>query len=293
LPTRTWEVLFIVVGFLSILALIAAALLWRRRERRAQHPAVQKGELGWTSVFLSVVAIGFACAAAYGRWEAVEGDGSGNLTIASLCNIASLGVVVALALVIGNLLCFREGGITRVFRGVFRRQRMNILIVLLLTVALLIIGDTSGQSVDSIRSWSPYVVGSDDPQSGAGAARLTLGLAAALLFALALYESGERLTYSKAAMATARRGLLAVVAGIVTVLGAVVFFATDEHARGRESPFDGDAVRRLGLEGVATGKRALLAALAEGSEQFRAMHDLLVEQDEQTALGEIQIDRAD
>jgi hypothetical protein len=232
LPTRTWEVLFVVVGFLSILALIAAPLLWRRRERRAQHPAVQDGELGWTSVFLSVVAIGFACAAAYGRLEAVEGDGSGNLTIASLCNLASLGVVAALALVIGNLLCFTEGGITRVFRGVFRRQRMNILIVLLLTVALLFIGDTSGQSVDSIRSWSPYVVGSDDPQSGAGAARLTLGLAAALLFALALYESGERLTYSKAAMATARRGVLAVVAGVVTALGAVVFFATEDFGPG-------------------------------------------------------------
>jgi hypothetical protein len=67
----------------------------------------------------------------------------------------------------------------------------------------------------------------------------------------------------------------------------------DERARGHESRFDADAVRRLGLEGVATGKRELLTALAEGSEQFRAMHDVLVEQGEMKGLEDVPIDHAD
>jgi hypothetical protein len=77
---------------------------------------------------------------------------------------------------------------------VLTRQRMNVAVVLALVAALALIGDTSGQAIDSIRSWTPVVVdGGHLHWSSFGAARLTLGLASAALLALVVYESGVRL----------------------------------------------------------------------------------------------------
>jgi hypothetical protein len=67
----------------------------------------------------------------------------------------------------------------------------------------------------------------------------------------------------------------------------------NERAHGKESPFDSDAVRRLALEGVETGKRELIEALTEGSDRFHAIRDLLSEQKDETGLKNIPIDRAD
>ena len=67
----------------------------------------------------------------------------------------------------------------------------------------------------------------------------------------------------------------------------------DERAHGKESPFDADAVRRLGLEGVETARREFVEALTEGSDQFQSTRTLLSEQKAQTALRDIPIDRAD
>ena len=56
----------------------------------------------------------------------------------------------------------------------------------------------------------------------------------------------------------------------------------NEQAHGRESELDADAVRRLGLEGVATATRELLDALDEGSERLRELRDQLTEQESPT-----------
>jgi hypothetical protein len=44
-----------------------------------------------------------------------------------------------------------------------------------------------------------------------------------------------------------------------------------ERAQGRQSPFDADAVRRLGFKGLEAGRRELVVALAEASETFSAI----------------------
>jgi hypothetical protein len=66
----------------------------------------------------------------------------------------------------------------------------------------------------------------------------------------------------------------------------------NEQAHGRDSRLDADAVRRLGLEGVAAGKQELLEALAEGSERFAVMRDLL-EGQRNAASSDIPNDRTD
>jgi len=67
----------------------------------------------------------------------------------------------------------------------------------------------------------------------------------------------------------------------------------NERAYGKESPFDADAVRRLGLEGVETARSEFAEALTEGSDHFQATRALLSEQETQTGLEDFPIDRAD
>jgi hypothetical protein len=84
-----------------------------------------------------------------------------------------------------------------------------------------------------------------------------------------------------------------IVGGVAICMIEQAHHHINERAHGKESPFDPDAVRRLGLKGVETGKRELVQALSEGSDQFHAMRDLLSEQKEQPGLRDIPIDRLD
>lgn len=67
----------------------------------------------------------------------------------------------------------------------------------------------------------------------------------------------------------------------------------NERAHGRETKLDSNAIRRLGLEGVAAAKRELAEGLAQGSNRFLAMRDLIAERIDRTGLGDIPIDHAD
>ena len=224
LPTETWQVWFTAWGVVSTVLLVTAVLCWRYRERCTTVEGEElAGRLRRTSASLSIIALSLAAVAADFRWQAAGGAGSGSLTLATVFNLASLATIGVFALLIANFLYVDHGGITRVVRGVFRRQRVNIAIVLLLTFALMFLGDTSGQSVDSIRSWAFYVFGDGGGPSGAGAARLALGLAAVLMFALALYESGVRLARAEWSARAPDRTPLAACAVAVTAVGALVF----------------------------------------------------------------------
>jgi hypothetical protein len=70
-------------------------------------------------------------------------------------------------------------------RQFFRLHRVSLLVVALLTLVLVLVGQTSGQAVDSVHTWAF--------SSGHGASRLFFGLAATLLLSLVVYESGCRL----------------------------------------------------------------------------------------------------
>jgi hypothetical protein len=68
-----------------------------------------------------------------------------------------------------------------------------------------------------------------------------------------------------------------IVGGIAITMLGQAHHHINERAHGRESALDADTVRRLGLEGVVAGKRELREGLAQGSEMFRNMRDLLAE----------------
>jgi hypothetical protein len=159
--------------------------------------------------------------------------GKSLLAVAFSLDMVSLLSVIALALVTGNLVYLPDGGLTQVVKRVLQRQRMNVLLVVGLTAGLMFVGNTSGQAVDSMRSWSPIVFTRDGQLawSTTGAARLSLGLASALLLALAIYESGVRLAQVDAGMRTPRRRLrlpalnLSAALGVgATLVGAIAWW---------------------------------------------------------------------
>jgi hypothetical protein len=194
LPTEVWSLFHAWVGVLATVALVAAALLWRRRERGR----ITGGKLGPTSVVISGVAIVLAVCGAGARWAAAHDAGEGVLTLARALNGLALAAVLSLALVNANVFSTGGRGLAEHFKRLIERQRMNLVLVIVLVGALTFLGDTSGQAIDSIRSWTPIVFTEDGATwSNAGAARLSLGLAAALLLALVIYESGVRLTEAR------------------------------------------------------------------------------------------------
>jgi hypothetical protein len=212
LPTQAWSWFYAFTGALSGILLLGAALFWRRRERGAFFGDVRasdepdESELGHTSAVISVVVLALALGTAFARWEAADGMGEVWLTFATALNGAAILGVAGLALLTGNLV---YGDLTGIVKGVIRRQRMNLVIVFALAAGLMFIGQTSGQSIDSIRSWAPIVFDGHRPSwSSLGAARLTLGLAAALLLALVVYECAVRLTQAKASLEPPSHGWL-------------------------------------------------------------------------------------
>jgi hypothetical protein len=64
------------------------------------------------------------------------------------------------------------------------------------------------------------------------------------------------------------------------------------HINERETEFDADAVRRLSLEGPETGRRALLEALAAGSDVYRRAGEHLKRRESQVDIRDLPIDGA-
>jgi len=219
LPTPTWTWVFPLVGVASMLLLLGAVRVWRRRERTAQGG--KSLGLRKTTRYLSLSTVALSLAAAGAQWYAADGRGEGALTVATMANLLAVACVVGLALATGNLLYYKLGGLKRVAAGVLQRQRMNLLVAILLAVVLLFVGQTSGQSVDSMRSWAPIVLGTDDRWSGTGTVRLLLGLAAALMLAVALYESGTRLNRLRLDMNEPKQRWLLGVGAATSVVGLI------------------------------------------------------------------------
>jgi hypothetical protein len=218
LPTAAWSLAHVVVGVFAVAFLAGAALLWRRRE----VPNVLSGPLGPTSGVLAGLAVALAVAAGGARWLAAHDGGKGAVTAVVALNGVALLALLTLALVNGNRFAAGGQGLAVLFGRVLARQRMNVVVVFALVAALALIGDTSGQAIDSIRSWTPLVLdGGHFHWSSFGAARLTLGLASAVLLALVVYESGLRLAQAEVGLDPPPFAQHLVLALAITAAGAL------------------------------------------------------------------------
>ncbi|HEY2371697.1 MAG TPA: hypothetical protein VGH82_04040 [Gaiellaceae bacterium] len=153
-----------------------------------------------------------------------DGGGHGSLnrwaSLLDFLALGSLGVFVIVALSAAG----RVGAVGK-FRVFIQRHRINVVGVVLLVVIVNLITDTSGQAVDSVRTW----VVLDETHL----AHLAFGLAATVALALVVYETSLRLAHTDATLSKPRPERQPVIpvglgwwiaTAVVLVLGLVLRF---------------------------------------------------------------------
>ncbi len=190
LPDDGWVWAYTAGTVLAFVFLLLAVLVWRLRAFRGQP---SNNDLDRFLYGATVVVIVTAVGAAAGRRYAAVGSNARLVTLAAMLTVVALACIVVQALAIATVAGSegRTGSLLARFRRLIQRQSINLLSVAVLTIALLLVAQTSGQAIDSIRTWGIT--------SAHGGARLGFGFATALLLALVLYESGLRLNQSRAA----------------------------------------------------------------------------------------------
>jgi hypothetical protein len=183
LPSDTWIWIHASLGATAIVLLVLALVLWRLRSQTTTGSAL---ELDLFVGFVSAIAIVVAGTSLFVfRRPADLGQGSGKLGWAVFCDFATLGLLALIALAIVITCAAPEDSFVDRLRRFFQRHRVNLVGVVAFAIILTLVSKTSGQAIDSIRTW---VV--DSPH---GHARLAFGLATSLLLALTVYESSLRL----------------------------------------------------------------------------------------------------
>jgi hypothetical protein len=187
LPNVAWLRTSAVIGAGSIILLFLATLVFQIRawdEKRAKRSVFL-----WVS--LESAAFGLL-AIAYGivRYLAARGLGSGWIAVGTVLDAIALALLalIVVAAAAGSQTT-TEGPYTLVERSArfLFRQRVNVLGLVLLTAALMFVAQTSGQAIDSIRTWALI-------DTGKSTARLGFGVGATLLLSLVIYESAVQLT---------------------------------------------------------------------------------------------------
>jgi hypothetical protein len=184
LPGHQWLIAHGAAGFFAIVLLALGLFIWR-----ARVVPDAEAKLLWFGRVTVALALVVELGAAYFRDRADNDKGSSLLAYAFACDAAAL---VALAIFALAVAAQADTGLFSVrIRRLVQRQGVNVVGVLALALVLDVVGQTSGQAIDSIRGW---VVG--DPQ---GMARLAFGLTTSFLLALVVYESSIRLSLAWAA----------------------------------------------------------------------------------------------
>ena len=180
LPGHGWVLAYTTMGSLGLGLLAMAVAIYGRRRYTTIGLGIALAMIG-----LGLAALTAAGLAALFRYRSGSGDGDQTgwaivfqfLGLAAI-TLAALGVAVAKP----------DDGVTKSFlsRAIafLRTQFAPLVVGILFAALLLLVGQTSGQAIDSMRTWTPT--------TARGLARIGFGTAAALLLALVIYEVGLR-----------------------------------------------------------------------------------------------------
>jgi hypothetical protein len=178
LPSKTWVWVYAGTGLLALLLLALAVWCYCRRRYTSVGVGV-KWALGGLGFF--ALAVGIAAAVFRYRAGIGYGNGSGWASVFELLGLAALGLA-AVAIAAAK----PDEGVTQSFAfrviALVRTQYATVIVGLLFAALLLFVAQTSGQAIDSMRTWVPY--------NARGLSRIGFGTAAALLLALVIYEIG-------------------------------------------------------------------------------------------------------
>ncbi len=185
LPSQWWLLAYSLTGTAALVLLLSAVLLFIVGHQRSET----RDDIRMLAVVGAVAVVLVAVAAAILRWLGASGQGEGLIAAASALDLLALGTLAIILVAAAMGLRSTEKSpytlVGRVARFVYR-QRVSVVALGLLAVALMFLAQTSGQAVDSIRTWG---LG-----SAHSIARLGFGIAGTLLLSLVVYESGVQLT---------------------------------------------------------------------------------------------------
>jgi hypothetical protein len=182
LPDTGLTVLYVVVAVLAVV--VVAVAIWRW--------AVGVAGGSRTPVAVLALAAGVVgIASGVARLLAAEGAGPRAVDWSSRLSVLAVLLAAAAVIVTANQAARNSGTqMAPALRHLIRGQRFALIVIVLYAVALLLLGQTSGQALDELRTWS---FGS----SPAAWVKPALGVASALLLALVVYESGIRLDVAR------------------------------------------------------------------------------------------------
>jgi hypothetical protein len=220
LPNRAGLWATAIIGAGSILLLLVAAVIFQYRnwnEKGAQHEKGAQRSVFWVSVETGLAVIfqyrnwnekgaqrsvffwvkvetglitALAIADGVVRYVAARGEDASWIAVGTVLNTIALALLalIVIAAAAGSSMS-QEGPYTLVERAArfLFRQRVNVLALVLLTAALLFVAQSSGQAIDSIRTWTLF-------DSAHSTARLGFGIGATLLLSVVIYESAVQLT---------------------------------------------------------------------------------------------------
>jgi hypothetical protein len=204
LPSAAWIHADAFAGAFALLTLVIAAFLFHRREPRAPLPPATAGaedmaeakrvRVGVDRFILALGAFGIALAAAAALVRGLGAAGHGTSWVTAGTWIQIAGLVAIAVMVVASAVdspSTTEGPYLFVWRvGRFLyRQRINVIGLALLALVIMFVGQTSGQAIDSIRTWDVF-----SPPRSFGVARLGFGIGSVLLLSLVVYEGAVQLT---------------------------------------------------------------------------------------------------
>ena len=178
LPGHAWLTVHGAAGVLAVVCFVGALSVWLWRKR-----GVVTRDLKLIFVVTAALALTLEVIAAYMRDRADRDRGAALLGYAFACDASAL-ALLGVAVAAGGVAATSGTPTAHRFRRFVQRHGVNLVGVVLLALVLDVVGQTSGQAIDSVRGWVVW--------DGQGMARLAFGLATSLLLALVVYESGVR-----------------------------------------------------------------------------------------------------
>jgi hypothetical protein len=215
LPNSDWIIAHLALCVVWVV--LMAAALWPLAKLGKRHLRLEFAIFAGAAVVIEAGAMicrGLADAGGHGslaRWA----------SLLDFLALGALGVFVIVALSTAG-----RGGAVGKLRVFIQRHRINVVGLVLLVVIVNLITDTSGQAVDSVRTWVVL--------DRTHLAHLAFGLAATVALALVVYETSLRLAHTHAAVTEPSTEWQPVIpagvrwwiaTAVVLVLGLVLRFA--------------------------------------------------------------------
>ena len=203
-------------------ALLVAVLMWQARDDVG--PPGEPGQLTLRQLAWAAAAVAAIAAAAGGvfRGLADADGGATKLKYAVICDVVALVALGAIVLFVGV-----RGPVPILgrLRRFIQRHRVNLIGVLGLALVLTLVPQTSGQAIDSVRTWVVWTPHAMD--------RAAFGLATTVLLALVVYESGARLAqFAVGTLIPLRTGWWLGVGAAMAVCGLVLWRLVDVTGAG-------------------------------------------------------------